>query len=1202
MTKFKRILSVVLTAVMLFAAVPFTVNAAASQYAEAKLAYVNGSDCTDETIVKGGDVVGIDFIIHRGSSDLLSAWAIGFSVDENLTYKNTVWGTFWKTYGSCTDKGTYYQLGSVTTSSYALEEETVVTVYFDVAQNASGDLAVSTGEGQNYIGLNDNGTVNRTDISVNGCTFTVVPGVDKSALEAALNNAATKVQDQYTPSSWSQLDAAVTAGNLVLADDTASQTEVDNATLAINNAIDALVLRANKDALLSALNNAETYISQTEKYTVDSLNALQAVIDAAEIVYNDADASESAVSEQISALTAAVSNLELNKFIVRFIDYNGDLLASVEVPYGGTAVAPQSPERPADKENTYVFTGWGDTPLTNVTSSFTVTAQYSATPIDYTVTFKNYDGTLISSETYHYGDTVTVPENPSKPADETYTYVFAGWSPAVDTVQGSVDYTAQFTPVYIDYTVTFKNYDGTQISSETYHYGDTVNAPETPVKSADETYTYVFTGWGDNYSAVCNGNAEYTAQFTEKYIDYTVVFKDYDGREISSETYHYGDTVTVPADPERASDNTYTYQFSGWSVAVANVCAGNAEYTAQYDKTYIDYTVVFRNYDGTQISSAEYHYGDKVVLPENPVRESTAEHTYVFEGWSPEVKETCEGNAEYTAVFTEGYVDYTVVFKNYNGEIISSETYHYGDTVNAPETPVKPADETYTYVFTGWGDNYSEICKGNAEYTAQFSANYIDYTVVFKNYDGSVLSSETYHYGDTVNAPETPVREADNTYTYVFAGWGEDYSASCNGNAEYTAEYYSSFINYTVTFVDYNDDVISVKEDYHYGDNVTVPADPERAADNTYTYQFAGWTPEVDTVKETITYKATYTSEYINYTIVFKDYDGRIISSAEYHYGDEISIPENPVRANDDMHSYTFKGWTPAVESTCGGNAEYMAEYDSAYLAADYTEVEKAVQAANALNESDYTSVSYARVTDAVQAVKEGYTIDKQAEVNAMAKAINDAIAKLVNENAYSATYDKCAAVNNDNNIYTADSYSAFKTAFDAYGAKKDFNTAEATQTQVDSEKAILDDIYALLEASTLSIDGGLGFELSGSAIVTNSNTSASTTQLVANDGGAGVSTLRFIDENGAVIANDKQTIGTGCKVQLIQGGEVILSYDIVVYGDINGDGQVSITDIMLARKMATSADGFTALQIAAASCGTGAVTADGVIDIAKKI
>ncbi|MCL2359261.1 InlB B-repeat-containing protein, partial [Candidatus Bathycorpusculum sp.] len=66
------------------------------------------------------------------------------------------------------------------------------------------------------------------------------------------------------------------------------------------------------------------------------------------------------VPEQITLLT------------VQFVDWNGLLIKSQTVPYGGDAIAPNDPTREG-----YTFTGW-DLNYNNVTSNLTVTAQYTA--------------------------------------------------------------------------------------------------------------------------------------------------------------------------------------------------------------------------------------------------------------------------------------------------------------------------------------------------------------------------------------------------------------------------------------------------------------------------------------------------------------------------------------------------------------------------------------------------------------------------------------------------------------------------------------------------------------------------------------------------------------------------------------------------------------------------------------------------------
>lgn len=64
------------------------------------------------------------------------------------------------------------------------------------------------------------------------------------------------------------------------------------------------------------------------------------------------------------------------------------------------------------------------------------------------------------------------------------------------------------------------------------------------------------------------------------------------------------------------------------------------------------------------------------------------------------------------------------------------------------------------------------------------------------------------------------------------------------------------------------------------------------------------------------------------------------------------------------------------------------------YKVADYTEVDKAIEKANKLNKDNYED--FTKVTAAINAVAPGKNITEQDEVDAMAKAINDAIDALV--------------------------------------------------------------------------------------------------------------------------------------------------------------------------------------------------------------
>ncbi|MBE5751480.1 MAG: hypothetical protein E7357_03620 [Clostridiales bacterium] len=79
------------------------------------------------------------------------------------------------------------------------------------------------------------------------------------------------------------------------------------------------------------------------------------------------------------------------------------------------------------------------------------TVQLLKTTRRYTVTWKNWDGSVIYEETYFYGESPVYyhekdGENvtPTKTEDAQYTYEFVGWSPMVETVSGTTSYTALF--------------------------------------------------------------------------------------------------------------------------------------------------------------------------------------------------------------------------------------------------------------------------------------------------------------------------------------------------------------------------------------------------------------------------------------------------------------------------------------------------------------------------------------------------------------------------------------------------------------------------------------------------------------------------------------------------------------------------------------------------------------------------------------
>ena len=159
-------------------------------------------------------------------------------------------------------------------------------------------------------------------------------------------------------------------------------------------------------------------------------------------------------------------------------------------------------------------------------------------------------------------------------------------------------------PVVNTYTVVFVNYDDSELSSEVYDEGETVVEPETPVKPADETYTYEFIGW-DKTVTVATENVTYKAQFNPVYIEYTVEFVC-NGKVVKSEALHYGDAIVAPTEGlERADTEMYDFEFASWDKEVAETVTENVTYTAVYAETIKD---------GFSANKTVAGVGDSIVL------------------------------------------------------------------------------------------------------------------------------------------------------------------------------------------------------------------------------------------------------------------------------------------------------------------------------------------------------------------------------------------------------------------------------------------------------------------------------------------------------------------------------------------------------------------------------------------------------------
>lgn len=139
--------------------------------------------------------------------------------------------------------------------------------------------------------------------------------VAKENLLAAINTANEKLAqtDAYTPASLEALQNAVDEAQTVYNKADATQTEVDNAKANVEAKIAALKEKADKSALRLAVTAAEGEAALTDKYTEESIAALQTAIDAANRVLADDNATQAKVDAQVGAVNAAKAALEEKK-------------------------------------------------------------------------------------------------------------------------------------------------------------------------------------------------------------------------------------------------------------------------------------------------------------------------------------------------------------------------------------------------------------------------------------------------------------------------------------------------------------------------------------------------------------------------------------------------------------------------------------------------------------------------------------------------------------------------------------------------------------------------------------------------------------------------------------------------------------------------------------------------------------------------
>ena len=411
----------------------------------------------------------------------------------------------------------------------------------------------------------------------------------------------------------------------------------------------------------------------------------------------------------------------------------------------------------------------------------------------------------------------------------------------------------------------------------------------------------------------------------------TLNAKDQNGDVSSSNLPIYSDEIySAPSMPTITG-----YDKSGWRITgydgseySSSRPAGNLVLFHSYSLHTYQITYNLNNGVNSGNNPSEFFITSSAIVFEDPTREG-----YIFRGWygnsgltGDQITGVPAGSSADVTVWAKWEIKkYTITWKNGNVVLETDQNVEHGTIPTYDgETPTKTATAQYTYEFSGWSPAIV-AATGDQVYLAQFSSTLRSYNITWLQDDGSEIEVTVVNYGETPSHAD-PSKESVQ-YVYEFTGWSPAI-VPVVGDATYTASYSSSTRQYTITWVDGNGDTLKTDE-VDYGDTPEYSGStPTKAATAQYSYTFTGWSPTIVPVVGTATYTATFDSVTRTYTIVWQNYDGTTLETDEQvPYGSTPSYNgSQPQKSTDNMYSYSFYDWDPAITSVTG-NATYTATF-----------------------------------------------------------------------------------------------------------------------------------------------------------------------------------------------------------------------------------------------------------------------------------
>ena len=521
-----------------------------------------------------------------------------------------------------------------------------------------------------------------------------------------------------------------------------------------------------------------------------------------------------------------------------------------------------------------------------------------------------------------YGATVATPADPVLVGN-----TFKGWAPAVvNKAIEDATYVAQWEAN--EYTITFDTDGGEEIAPIVDKFGAEIDAPADPAKEG-----YTFTGWVD-----AEGNAadipetmpaeDVALKATWEINKYDISINA-DGGKLAdgNETYAATD-VDYATDLEAygvpmAEPTKEGYTFAGWVDADGNATelpatmpAGDVNITAAWEIN--EHSITFDTDGGSAIDPITGDYGDAITAPADPTKEG-----YTFTGWVD-----ADGNAadipatmpdeDVALKATWAVNSYKVVYTS-DEETFADYDVNYGAAIPVPAVPTKTG-----YTFGGWYEKNSG--KANTDYTSMPAEN-LEFVAKWNSVQGVEYYFDVYKMGVDGEYPATPERsvltgevgaEVSVQYTAATGFKLDSYKLSGTIEPTGTLVLYAYVAREEYKFTAYKEigstEVIA-EGTYLYEAPVTAVADPTNTG-----YVFDGW---VDADGATAKVPASMPAKDVTiYATWLKDAFNASFDAGEgatFPNGDQVVTDptelDAPIKAPAEdpvKDGYEFIGWAPA--------------------------------------------------------------------------------------------------------------------------------------------------------------------------------------------------------------------------------------------------------------------------------------------------